>query len=372
MPTYPSARQLLLLQAALLPNDPAGQAFADWQAAHSLETIRSDEYQLLPLLYHTLQRQSIEHPWKTRLTGIYRRTWYANQIVLRPLKEIAQSFEEAAIPTLWVGGALLAQTVYASEALRPVDSLELTVSRNSAHAAVQLLTDAGWQARNAANFQPDIDDCRWLSSREFVRAEGETVRLHWHVLPAWPTEQADSVFFARRLRHQQIGDLQVDTLEVTDHLLRVCTTLDRQPLIALADATQLVQTAAIDWSHLVAMAQACRISGLVGSVLQTLAFSLEVAVPHQVITELGRNKHSRFEQTLLNRLTADAQAQSPPTVHLQRHWHQFRRNAQAQNIRPLPIAFLDYLTCHYALSHWRQLPGYAFQRLTQSIRNRGR
>ncbi|HSR18731.1 MAG TPA: hypothetical protein VLM39_11630, partial [Ignavibacteriaceae bacterium] len=75
--------QELLLKASLFEGDKFIYAWEKWKSCVNFEQIDPGSYRLLPLLYQNLVKHEIKDPLTERLKGIYRRTWFENQILTR-------------------------------------------------------------------------------------------------------------------------------------------------------------------------------------------------------------------------------------------------------------------------------------------------
>jgi len=94
-----SPAEMALLRAACLRGPDALAAFATWRAATDLDRLPHRQMELLPLAARNLEGQGIDDPGLTRMMGIYRRSWYANQLALHALRGVLDVFAEASVPT---------------------------------------------------------------------------------------------------------------------------------------------------------------------------------------------------------------------------------------------------------------------------------
>ena len=80
-PVGPDELDLLLLRAALSEGDDAPRAWEEVrQRMGSITRLNGTTYRLLPLLYRNLSEQGVRDPELKRLKGVYRHSWYANQM----------------------------------------------------------------------------------------------------------------------------------------------------------------------------------------------------------------------------------------------------------------------------------------------------
>ena len=119
---WPTASQEVLLRAALRPGVEAVDAWWQWCATSDLDRLDHFSTQLLPQVYRNLQdAQAHAVPEIGRLRGIYRRSWYRNQLVLHAAAGVREQLAAAGIPTMLVAGAAVALRHDPSLAARPID-----------------------------------------------------------------------------------------------------------------------------------------------------------------------------------------------------------------------------------------------------------
>src|SRR5262245_57037221 len=134
-----------LLRACVLQGEAAVVAWKEWTSLVDPERVPPEDYALLPLLYRNLHDQGVEPSLLVRLKGLYRRSWCENQLKLRELAALVQSFREARIQSLLLHGAL--SGVHCRElGLRPVIGVGILVREEMAGAAMELLKLQGWSA----------------------------------------------------------------------------------------------------------------------------------------------------------------------------------------------------------------------------------
>jgi hypothetical protein len=131
---------------ACLDSDPAtaSRHFEDWQRQLDLDHIDFGSYRLLPLLWKRIEALGFNSRDRDRIKGVYRRTWYSNQLVLARASVLVQSLAARQIPAMVIKGAPLALCDYGDPGQRPMDDVDLVVPFAAAHQAVDALWEAGW------------------------------------------------------------------------------------------------------------------------------------------------------------------------------------------------------------------------------------
>jgi hypothetical protein len=79
----PTADQELLLEAATGASEAARAAWRGWQERNELDDVDFGAQRLLPLVYRHLVELGVDDPDLGRLKGLYRHSWYRNQIAFQ-------------------------------------------------------------------------------------------------------------------------------------------------------------------------------------------------------------------------------------------------------------------------------------------------
>jgi hypothetical protein len=186
----------LLLDAAFLRGDAARAAWDAWRADVDIEAVDGEVHAVLPQAYRNLTGQGFEDPLLTRMAGVYRHAWYANQRVLAAGARAIEALRSVGIDPLVSGGTALALTCYADVGARPLEAADLLVAPREVPRAVAMLERAGWRHTRGRV----LGVLRLaLRGRTLLRDEaGVPIALRWHRLSAAPATTVE--FHATRVR----------------------------------------------------------------------------------------------------------------------------------------------------------------------------
>jgi len=90
----------MLLQAAHLQGKDAIKAWQEWKSGVDIDHLDAGSYRLLPLLYRNLRNNGVTGSLMEKFKGIYRLTWYRNQLLFRKMTTLLSSFHNAGIQTM--------------------------------------------------------------------------------------------------------------------------------------------------------------------------------------------------------------------------------------------------------------------------------
>jgi hypothetical protein len=294
---WPSDQQTLLLRAALWKGDRSANAWLRLRPSFDLDRLEPSSYVLLPLMYQQLEQLGLENQLLPKLRGIYRRTWYLNQLRLDRLKPALEAVHESDVDPLVVSSWELPICYYRDLGLRAVPELSLLVRPASVGRASQALSEAGWTG-------PVEPSESFLRSRPYARfegANGATCLISWRLFhefvdPARGREPEDlwepSIDFS-------LGGVAARALCPTDELLNVCVSGARTsswPTITwIVDAMAVLRASgsAIDWARFVLQARQLRATLRVLDAASFLRHELDAEVPSNVLEELGETPARR-------------------------------------------------------------------------------
>ena len=132
----------LLLKAALSKGEQALDAWRRWSLEFDLDSIDSEGFWLLPLLYKNLAAQNFQGPEKQRLSGVYKQLRLHNTIACPVLSGLIRSLEEAGIST--IPGPVTLWAINDQKAAVSASPAELFVSVAMLEKADEILQSQNW------------------------------------------------------------------------------------------------------------------------------------------------------------------------------------------------------------------------------------
>jgi hypothetical protein len=367
---WPTQQQELLLRAALLEGRDAVEAWKEWRSRVDIDDIdRLDpgSYRLLPLLYRNLNSHGAEDPIMMKLKGVYRLTWYKNQMLFHTITSLLRSFQRAGIDTMVLKGAALTLLCYRDYGLRPMNDFDVLVHTRDALSAVRLLRELGW---NPLEFDPDEEYISVSYSHGFADKAGREFDLHWHLFSQCRTPDADNDFWKDAALTNFHGE-PAYVLSPTDQLLHICVHGARwnetPPFRWVADAIMLLNNVHnnIDWNRLVLQAEKRH---LITPLLETLHY-LRDTFKAPVSPEMIKNLQAirvPYPERMEYRIAVSPLTQWTAGLDL---WFQHSRLSGHTSL-PLRIArFPKFLQKIWGVPAWK-LPFYGLSRIIRWHENR--
>lgn len=352
----------LLLRAALLPGEEGIAAWRAWRRDADLDAIDRGSARLLPLLWFNLLANGISDPWLPRFKGIYRHTWFGNQVWMRRVREVQALLSSGGVEPLFLKGIALANGYYENPGLRPMDDLDVLIPSECVEVALSALAFGGW----TATLDQPRSVLRTVHAVELRSRDGDNLDVHAHLLQGSLNDRLDRERRARA-RRIDLADGPLTALEPTDQLLHILVHgVESDPPAPrwLADALVVMRREAdIDWRRLVADGAAESRSMAVAQALDELVevFGRDsVPVPDAVLDAYRRHRPSlsaRFEHRI-------ATGPRVPVVGyaLQRavDYRRWRHSANGDPVRR--VGFDEYLRLNWGVTGTTELLAQAGQR----------
>jgi putative nucleotidyltransferase-like protein len=317
---WPQPLHELLLQAALASDERARSAWAGARSRLDLPALEAGCFDVLPLLHRRLRDWG--EPDETliaRLKGIYRKVWYANQLLFEQFREPFAALREAGIVPLVFGSGALAPTVYDELGLRRVLYFEALVPPEAVRQALETLRAAGLKLETPA---AEVERRRPLV---LTTPRGQVLSLHDEVpvdilLPGGRAGSAAALLSTAR--DADLHGVAAQVPGPTESLLLACATGPRGGrLVAvdwIVDSATLAGHGGVDWERVVELAAERRLTERVREALHYLREIVDVEVPEELI-RAGR-----------------------PTSGRERAAHRLSRRSH-RVLGGLPIAMADYI-----------------------------
>lgn len=276
----PTGQQHLLLRCALSGDDAA--AASAWVAARrGMDFDRLDEgsHGVLPLVYRSLERACVADPLLGRLKGIYRKAWFANQLLRDALRQPLGMLEHAGAEPLLLHDTAMMCAYYAETAMRRVPYLDVAVRSGREDDALRALERSGWsrhpESEGDGSFPVPLLD-----------VDGRLLVLHAGLPEAMRVPGAadggEASVWARAVT-VDVASSPARVLSATDQLLCTCAVGPDLAITVqalwLADVAMLAERDDIDWDALAERARERRVSARVGAALEYLRDELGVEVP---------------------------------------------------------------------------------------------
>ncbi|QOY87559.1 hypothetical protein [Paludibaculum fermentans] len=176
------APHLFLLDALMLEDEPALEAWRAWRAIANMDRLDAASFRLLPALAARLEPWLAGDPQRAILTGICRRGWSQAQMRRKVLAEAVSVLAGADVPAQAAGPVDWADRYWPAGVMRSIESLNLDVVPADVNRAVETLMQAGWtvEGRSPAGSWFEL---RFAPPVRLRNRAGVGVRVHWRGLP---------------------------------------------------------------------------------------------------------------------------------------------------------------------------------------------
>jgi hypothetical protein len=353
---------MLLVRAAALEEGPAVECWERWCRVAVPEEMHSGEIRLLAGLYRRLERLGVEGPMVETARGVYRRTWYVNQLTVPRVAAMVARLERAGIPVLVLKGMALAFLAYRDPGARPMEDVDLLVPPDRLPDAIAELAAIGLRP-------PERDGGLLANELELTDDDGNSYELHAYAL----VESADDSDLWERATILTLHDAVAVAPCPADMLLLVAAHGQRwntvQPVSWVLDAHRIVTAAGpdFDWDRFAARAEARELQP-VGARAASMLASLGVDVPAEVVRRLEAPVPAAVELGDRARRAVPTRISTAAVV-----WDRYRRFRSQAPPGHRPGGPGDWLARSWSLAGSADLPAEAvrrFRSLNRSVTNR--
>ena len=348
-----SERQARLLEIALSSPEDAAAAWPRFLAGVDVDSLDGASHELLGLLYRKLSAAGGPQPELGRLKGVYRRDWYANQVLRRRARTALEVLAAAGVPALVLGGAALVPLLHDEEvAARPMSDTAIAVRPPAVAAALQALRSAGWDGPPG---RPEALVATRLGA-PLSDGAGGTLALRWYPVPL---PSADGDLWEAAVAVDVDGAPARTPCAGDQLLLALAGGRQWEPgprsFLWAADALAILRApeARVDWDRLVRQAGEKRVAPAVAATLGHLRDALRAPVPAEALDQLRALPAERSE-----RLALRAAAHAPTPLGVARV-HRARREALARLEPGRRVGFADYVQQLAGREHRSQVPLHA-------------
>jgi hypothetical protein len=365
---WPSGEQRLLLEAGLLDDESAIDAFRAWRERVRLEDdFSAATSRLLPLVYHNLRERGVNDPIMQRLKGIYRHSWYRTNRLLHAVEPVVAGLVSAGIPVLLTKGVPLAFSYYRNPALRPMADVDLVVPEAQLDSALGVLAGLGWKGD-----WPDGQTRQFRHAIQRFGPDGAELDLHWKPMYESGAAAVQQSFFrsAEVLEFGGARALQPDpTHALFLTVVHGVRWNDETPVRWIADAVTILRARGHDvrWDVLYQLATSHGVGYRLHLGLSFLAKAFRAPIPGSVLAMLAASRRSLFERFESRVLMSDDGTVRPSAIRTQMSaFAEYARHAPARNPVSFAWGYTHYLRYRLRLGGRREL----LARMLKSVRRR--
>ncbi|MDG2383311.1 MAG: nucleotidyltransferase family protein [Pirellulaceae bacterium] len=310
LPWIPTSSQQLLLRALLHTDlDQAGIAINQWLQTVNIKRLDFGSYRLLPLLWKRAVALDWDLPDLNMIKGIYRRTWYANQLHLTQLLTVTQALRAENCEVLWLKGAALIVNCYHDIGVRPISDVDILVKPDDTYQTIETLVDAGWvpqptpltvsrtsnpktlpewviSPRPLNNFDPAYFIAR--HGHAFSKSNECEIDLHWRLIQEFDDSFLDEHSW-KTAEPCVWRDTDVLVPEPACHLLFLllhgCRWNTTPAIRWIADSTYLIRSHGnrLDWKRFQELSARGNVCGVLSRMLYYLKNEMGVDVPNDCL-----------------------------------------------------------------------------------------
>lgn len=358
------------MQAALLPSDRAVPAWEQWERDLDFDSLEYTSRQMIPLLYRNLRTNGIDHPLMEKFKGIYRYTWYKNQLMMNKTATLVHSFRDAGIETMILKGAALVSLHYDTYGLRPMNDVDVLVHTDEALAAMSLMLELDFTTGELPVERTKV----YWHAQGYWDQDGDEFDLHWNALPECRQEDADDGFWNHAVM-AEINDVRICAQSPTDQLIHVCTHAARgchvTRLIWIADAMTILKSSpSIDWDRLLLFGQTRCLTLPLRDTLGYLHNLLDAPIPASVLQsmhEVPVSMAEYIEYRVANSTGGGNLARDMRLMWLHGQW--YARSQDGASLQHKRLGFARYLQRRCELSHLWKVPFYIAAKIARRIWN---
>lgn len=353
----PPGQEELLLKAALMDLPESRIAWETWIRSTDVSQINYGSQCLLPLVTSNLREKGVSHPALTKFKGIYRQTWYRNQMHMTELASVVQILQAKGIETMALKGAALLVQFYKDYGLRVLGDIDLLVKPQDFYLAIQTLLKLGWVPENFENLN-DIS-LTYIREVHFFKESGVALDLHSHILFENIKPDAESDFW-NEAQPITIRDQQTYTLNLTDQLLHLCVhglKWSTTPSLRwIADSILLLRSESfIDWNRIIDQSTKWNVMMTMKVALQYLANQMNAPIPGEILTHFDQTPirdedHKQYQIYNFPRKL--------PTSLQRRYFVYSNYYAREKAFLPRLWGFLHFLQHSWGVKHFWWMPFY--------------
>jgi hypothetical protein len=311
-----------LIRAALSDGPDALDAWRRWSTEFDLDSLDTEGFWILPLLYTNLTKGDFQHPERRRLAGVYKQMRLRNALAQPRLRGLIERLQEAGADAL--PGPITSLVLLGLDDAIPLSPVQLLVPAEVLEVADALLQSLDWRPEMPLPPEPLTP---FVACVRYRHHEAGDLRLCWRPFGPDGPPELDATCQQRSASHH-IGKIAVRAAHPVDLLLMACRN------------NSLVQTSVLmkrlaprtDWGAAESRSRELGLEREWRALVGTSPPELIHGVPAPVMQgQVDAKSRPRGDESVSLRRLAD------------RHWKRFHRCTH----RARPSSFVAYLAAYH-------------------------
>lgn len=359
-----SKNEKLLLRACLYKNAQALEAYEGWKSSIDINELNHGEVRLFPLLYHNLTQMGMKDAFTEKYKGVTKRTWLFNQNLLHKASGLFDGLNKRSIPFCLLKGGAMALSVYKDLSLRPMDDIDLLISKKNVSQAASLLNDLGFHS-----MIPDVDISDYFDFRHslgFRNDEGFIIDLHCYILEDCCGDGELHPFYDLTVGCSY-KDREIQVPQPTEHLFHTIVHGMRwNPTSSVrwvSDSCKLIEAYPIKWNKLLEYAISYQLVLPVKEALNLLRSDFGQKIPEDVMVDFEMSSVTDVDQEGYRFHLSPYNSFIPSVRH---HWNHYIKTSDSSN----RMSFLEFCKRYWGVKSFKDLIRELFKKVQKKIRFR--
>ncbi len=256
---------------------------------------QSDRHGIAPLLYHrfmiTGATAHIPDRVMEEFQRLYRDNAWKNTQLYHEASKVFRILRSEGIPVIVLKGAVLAEIIYHSIALRPMLDVDILLKAEDMLRANKVLSQSGYKSDIASFFSK-----RYMLWRRHVTYSDEAGRIYVQVHPR--IAEFPDLNYWKNAVHAKIASTDVLMLGAEDFLLHLCLHVDHHirdsglaELIRWYDIAEVLKhyEKEFNWDYVIRIAKEKKVEGVIRSILHVINEWFNGNVPVDILDQLREN-----------------------------------------------------------------------------------
>ena len=371
--SFPNIKEEAFLKLIFSNDNDFYRLWIQWKKEFGFEDINYALLKLMPLLYLRFKKLNIVDEMTAKMKGMYRMTWYKNQLILNSVKNIVFMFNKENIPVILLKGVPLLDNVYKDRGARSLGDADILIDQQYIEKAQKIMVSNGWQYLDPSHFyinrfKEPLTKNKIDKEVTFTNNKNVEIDIHWSLFPFLVRENMEhpmsynEVFKYSILYNIEGVEYRMPCMEdmIIHIIIHGAERNNHRTLRWVVDVVSIIKTAPINWVFLIERIKKFKVEVEINVAFSYLLNNLSIFIPESFIEELTKltiekNKLNEYYKKM-NTLEQSIFGTLPSLW--RRYWHYDRRG----NLFTSWYYFIDYISQSWGITRKQQIPLFIFEK----------
>lgn len=375
--SFPNKEEKLFLDLILSKEEEFPKLWKEWRNNIIFDNINYSILKLISFLHLRLKSFDISDEITGKIKGIYRLTWYKNQLILNATRDLIILLEKENITVILLKGVPLLENVYKNSGARFLGDSDILIDPKYIKKVTNIMLNNGWnylyQSDFSINRHTDPLSNKIIKEITFINDKNVEIDVHWSLFVFLFKENREHpMSYDEIYKHSldfELKGVKYKMPCMEDMIIHIIAhgaeEINYRTLRWVLDIIIIIRNNSIDWEFLIERTKKFEVEIELNVAFSYLINNFLVSIPESFIEELSKLPIKKIKIKEYYRRTNKRENLFFGSFF--NLWRRYWLYNKKGNLFISLYYFLDYICKSWGITKKRQIPRFIYEKYRNRI-----